>query len=144
MEEGTRLETFIVDSFEVRPRSETCEATRVHALIALGDWQLGALDGEPLGELAATVRPTLRFVLSEPQLAGNAGCNRFTGRAVLRGLDLIPQPVALTQRMCADSIVMARERRYGAVLGAGGWFRAERDTLVLSQGGTETARFWRR
>jgi copper homeostasis protein (lipoprotein) len=144
MEEGTQPETFVVQSFEVVERSAACEATRVHALIAIGDWQLRALDGDTLPTLERELQPTLRFVLSEPQLFGNAGCNRFTGRAVLRGLDLIPQPIALTKRMCVDSLAMQRESRYGAVLGDGGWFRLDGTTLVLSKGGVERARFSRR
>ncbi len=144
MEEGTQVETFEVDSFAVVNRREACEATRVHALIAIGDWQLRALDGEPLPALERELQPTLRFVLSEPQMFGNAGCNRFSGRAVLRGLDLVPQPIALTKRMCADSLAMARESRYGAVLGEGGWFRLDGNTLVLAKGGVERARFERR
>lgn len=144
MEEGTKPETFVVESFEVVQRSASCEATRVHALIAIGDWQLRVLDGDSLPALERELQPTLRFVLSEPQLFGNAGCNRFTGRAVLRGLDLVPQPLALTKRMCVDSLAMQRESRYAAVLGDGGWFRLDGPMLVLSKGGTERARFTRR
>lgn len=144
MEEGTQLETFVVDSFAVLNRREACEATRVHALIAIGDWQLRALDGVSLPDLERDLQPTLRFVLSEPQMFGNAGCNRFSGRAVLRGLELVSQPIALTKRMCVDSLAMSREARYSAVLGEGGWFRLDGNTLVLAKGGVERARFERR
>lgn len=144
MEEGTQLESVVVDSFTVRPRSDACEATRVRALIAVGDWQLGALDGQPLPPLSRELQPTLRFVLSEPTMSGNGGCNRFTGRAVLRGTDLIPSALAMTQRLCADSLANGREAAYGRVLSGGGWFRAAGDTLVLSRDGRERARFWRR
>lgn len=144
MEEGSQLETFVVEEFAVVNRREACEATRVHALIAIGDWQLRSLEGESLPALDRELQPTLRFVLSEPQMFGNAGCNRFTGRAVLRGLELVPQPIALTKRMCADSVAMLRESRYGAALGEGGWFRLEGNTLVLAKGGVERARFERR
>lgn len=144
MEEGTRLETFVVDSFRVVERKAPCNATTVHALIAIGDWQLGALDGVPLGEIAREVQPTLRFVLSEPTMFGNASCNRFTGRAVLRGLTLVPSALAMTKRACVDDASNIREARYGEVLGAGGWFRLDGAELVLSQGGAEVARFWRR
>ena len=143
-EEGTQAETFVVDSFTVVNRREACASTTVTAYIAVGDWQLGALDGVPVGELAREVQPTLRFVLSEPSMFGNAGCNRWTARAVLRGLTLVPQPVALTQKMCADATVMTRESRYASVMGAGGWWRLEGGELVLSRGGLEMARFWRR
>jgi len=46
--------------------------------------------------------------------------------------------------MCADSLVMVREARYGQILSAGGWFRLDSTDLVLSQSGSEVARFRRR
>lgn len=143
-EQGTQAETFVVDSFTVVDRREACEATNVTAYIAIGDWQLGALDGVGTGELARDIQPTLRFVLSEPTMFGNAGCNRWTARAVLRGLTLVPQPVALTKKMCPEANVMQRENRYTEVMGAGGWWRLDGGELVLSRGGLEYARFWRR
>lgn len=143
-EEGTQAETFVVESFEVVNRREACNATTVTAYIAIGDWQLGALDGVALGELPRETQPTLRFVLSEPTMFGHAGCNRWTARAVLRGNTLVPQPVALTKRMCEGAEVMAREQRYAEVMGAGGWWRLDGGELVLSRGGLEYARFWRR
>ncbi len=143
-EEGTQLETFVVDSFTVVERRSACESTTVLAYIAIGDWQLGALDGLRLPELTREFQPTLRFVLSEPTMFGNAGCNRWTARAVLRGLQLVPQPVALTKKMCGDAGVMTREARYAEVMGNGGWWRLDGSELVLSRGGLEMARFWRR
>ncbi len=144
MEEGTTLETVVVDSFTVVERKQACHATAVHALIAIGDWNLGALDGVSLPELTRARQPTLRFVLSEPTMFGNAGCNRFTGRAVLRGLTLVPQPVGMTKMMCDDEGVMQRESRYAQAMSEGGWFRLDNGDLVLSRGGTDVARFWRR
>lgn len=143
-EESTPIETFVVDSFTVVDRRAACEATSVTAYIAIGDWQLGALDGVRIGDLAREIQPTLRFVLSEPTMFGNAGCNRWTARALLRGLSLVPQPVALTKKMCGGTDVMTRENRYAEVIGAGGWWRLDGGELVLSRGGLESARFWRR
>ena len=143
-EEGTQVESFVVDSFTVVNRREACNATTVTAYIAIGDWQLGALDGLPIGDLARDLQPTLRFVLSEPTMFGHAGCNRWTARAVLRGNTLVPQPVALTKKFCGDSTVMTREARYAEVMGGGGWWRLDGSELVLSRGGLESARFWRR
>lgn len=144
MEDSTMVETVVVDSFTVVERRQACAATGVHALIAIGDWNLGALDGVELPELTRQRQPTLRFVLSEPTMFGNAGCNAFTARAVLRGLTLVPQPVSLTKMRCPEDAVMQRESRYAELLGAGGWFRLEAGELVLSQGGRDVARFWRR
>lgn len=143
-EDSTLVETFVVESYTVVDREERCNATSVHALVAIGDWQLGALDGIKLPELARALQPTLRFVLSEPSMFGNGGCNRFTGRPVLRGLNLVAAPVTSTKMACADEGVMAREQTYIAALSGGGYFRLEGAELVLSRAGTEVARFWRR
>jgi heat shock protein HslJ/uncharacterized lipoprotein NlpE involved in copper resistance len=143
-EDSTTVETFVVESYTVVERKERCNATAVHALIAIGDWQLGALDGVKLPELARTQQPTLRFVLSEPLMFGNGGCNRFTGRPVLRGLRLVPGAVASTKMFCGDEGVMPREQAYNAALSGGGYFRLDGAELVLSRAGTEVARFWRR
>jgi heat shock protein HslJ len=89
----------------------------------------------------------LRFLIGElgdKTLFGNAGCNRFTGPVVLRGLDLVGRPVAITRRMCVDSLANAREARYTKSLSDGGWFRLDGNQLVLSRGGLERARFYRR
>jgi copper homeostasis protein (lipoprotein) len=143
-EEGQVVETVVVDSFSVVPEPVLCEAARVRAAIAVGDWHMSALDGESLEAVAAASLPTLRFVLSEPTMFGNAGCNRFTGRPIFRGLDLVGAPVAMTKMMCGDSATMRREQRYGAALSAGGWFRLDRAELVFAHAGHDVARFRRR
>lgn len=144
MEEGTVVETVVVDSLLAIEPTGACGATRVRSEIAVGDWVMTALEGIPLPALADEQVPSLRFVLSEPSMFGNAGCNRFTGRPILRGLDLVAAPVAMTKRACADEVVTDIENRYGAILGDGGWFRLDSTALVLSRGGTERARFVRR
>jgi copper homeostasis protein (lipoprotein) len=143
-EEGQTAETVVVDSFSVVPEPVLCEATRVRAAIAVGDWHMSTFEGAVLDAVPAASVPTLRFVLSEPTMFGNAGCNRFTARPVFRGLDLIGSPVAMTKKMCPDTAVMAREQRYGAALGAGGWFRLDRAELVFARAGHDVARFRRR
>jgi copper homeostasis protein (lipoprotein) len=146
-EVGTQAETFVVDSFTVLEPRAACEASRVRAAMAVGDWQLRALDGDTLPTLDRALQPTLRFLIGElgdKTISGNAGCNRFTGAAVLRGLDLMGRPVAMTRRACADSVANAREARYGKVMSDGGWFRLDSNELVLSRGGEERARFYRR
>lgn len=144
MEDGTFLETVVVDSLLSIEPTGACGATRVRSEIAVGDWVMTALDGMALPTLSTDQRPSLRFVLSEPTMFGNSGCNSFTGKPILRGLDLVAAPVAMTKRACADEAVMDIERRYGAALSDGGWFRLDSTALVLSRGGTERARFVRR
>lgn len=144
---GAPAESFVVDSFTVLDSRAACEASRVRAAMAVGDWQLRALHGDTLPSLDRAMQPTLRFLIGElgdKTLSGNAGCNRFTGRVVLRGLDIAGTPVAMTRRACTDSIATVREARYGRVLGEGGWFRLDGNELVLSRGGEERARFYRR
>jgi copper homeostasis protein (lipoprotein) len=146
-EVGTQAETFVVDSFTVLEPRAACEASRVRAAMAVGDWQLRALDGDTLPTLERALQPTLRFLIGElgdKTLSGNAGCNRFTGPVVLRGLDLVGRPVAMTRRACVDSLANEREVRYAKSLSDGGWFRLDGNELVLSRGGVERARFYRR
>jgi len=143
-EEGQIVETVVVDSFQVVPEPVLCEAARVRAAIAVGDWHMNPPNGVSLDGVPAASHPTLRFVLSEPTMFGNAGCNRFTARPIFRGLDLIAGPIAMTKMMCGDSAVMVREHRYGAALGDGGWFRLDRAELVFARGGHDVARFRRR
>ena len=146
-EVGTLAETFVVDSFTVLEPRAACEASRVRAAMAVGDWQLRALDGDTLPTLERGLQPTLRFLIGElgdKTLSGNAGCNRFTGPVVLRGLDLVGRPVAMTRRMCVDSLANEREARYAKSFSEGGWFRLDDNELVLSRGGVERARFYRR
>lgn len=146
-EVGTQAETFVVDSFTVLAPRDACEASRVRAAMAVGDWQLRALNGDTLPTLDRALQPTLRFLIGElgdKTISGNAGCNRFTGPVVFRGLDLVGRPVAMTRRACVDSLANAREARYAKALSDGGWFRLDGDLLVLSRGGEERARFYRR
>ncbi len=67
----------------------------------------------------------------------------MTGRAILRGADLIGNPVASTMMMCPDAAVMAREHRLGTLLGEGGWFRMDGEALVVAQGGRVVGRLER-
>ncbi len=141
---ATAADVAVVDSFAPLPAREPCETMRIRAHVAVGDWQATALDGVDLTHLPATARPSLRFVLSEPTMFGHATCHRFSGAAVLRGLDLAPGTLRITPRPCSDTLAVARDARYSQILSTGGWFRLDGAELVLSQGGMEMVRYRRR
>lgn len=146
MEGETLVESVMVDSAEVTPGT-ACAALAVREQLGSGRWALAVLDGAevPAGDDPVR-RPALEFRLDpfgESRLSGTAGCNQMSGRAVVRGTDLIGNPVASTMMMCADSAVMAREQRLGQLLGEGGWFRMDGETLVFAQGGRVVGRFRR-
>lgn len=146
MEGDAPVESVVVDSAAVRPGAP-CAVLSLRGEVGAGRWNLAALDGEPVPPGPDPERtPHLEFrldPLGESRLAGTAGCNRVSGRLVLRGAQLVGGPVATTMMMCADSTVMARERRLGTVLGDGGWLRLDGAELVLLQGGREVVRMRR-
>jgi copper homeostasis protein (lipoprotein) len=146
MEGETLVESVMVDSAEVTPGA-ACAALALREQLGSGRWNITMLDGAavPAGDDPAG-SPHLEFRLErlgESRLAGTAGCNRISGRAILRGADLVGTPVASTMMMCPDSAVMAREQRLSQLLGEGGWFRMDGEALVLAQGGREVARLER-
>jgi heat shock protein HslJ/uncharacterized lipoprotein NlpE involved in copper resistance len=143
MEGDTLVESMVVDSASLGADTP-CAALAVREQLGRGKWNLIELDGETVRVGNDSLRvPSIEVNLAEARWSGTAGCNRMSGRAVLRGTDLIGNPVASTLMMCPDSAVMAREQRLGQLLGAGGWFRMDGETLVFAQGGRVVGRFQR-
>jgi heat shock protein HslJ len=80
-----------------------------------GNWQLADLNGGG----APTPAITLRFEGGDQgtsAVAGNSGCNRFTGPWRQEGRSLGLGPFAVTRMACAGT-AMAVEQRFLAVLG---------------------------
>ena len=73
------------------------------------EWKLVSF---PSGEPAAEV--LVRFA-GRTEIAGGAGCNRFMGTYVQRGLDVLIGDLAMTRMMCPED-VMATEARVTDVL----------------------------
>ncbi len=90
----------------------------------VGEWSLVAFlehDARP------TVTPTLA-VHSDGTLAGDAGCNRYTGRwAPSPTLG----PLAATRRMCPSEVMAVEDRFLAALSRVAGW-RADGDRLWLT------------
>ncbi len=143
MEGDALVESVVVDSASISAETP-CAALALREQFGNGKWNLIELDGETVPAVDDVARtPGLELDLAATRLSATAGCNRMSGRAVLRGADLIGSPVAATLMMCPDSAVMVREQRLGQLLGAGGWFRMDGETLVFAQGGRVVGRFRR-
>ncbi len=139
-----RATAVFVEGVERVEAEGACAALELRRAVDGVEWQLTELGGEPLDPATPgeARRSTLQFALSESQIAGRDGCNRYSGRGVLRGVDLVVLgPLAVTRMMCADSLVMARAERFTRALGEGGWLRLDGATLVLSRGPRVVARF---
>ena len=82
-------------------------ATRIDDLIGTA-WQVEAIDGQAV---TAGVVSTLVFP-ARGQLAGRAGCNRFTGGLVVEEDRITaPGPFAMTRMMCPPP-AMEQEQRF--------------------------------
>jgi heat shock protein HslJ len=78
----------------------------------------------------------LQFV-SPTQVAGHAGCNSFSGTAVLTTAKLSIGPLASTRKMCPPA-VMDQENRFLRTLETVHSARVENDLLYLRDGGGQT------
>lgn len=131
--------SFVVEESELAD-GEGCDALAVREALASGEWQLASLDGQgvepPPG---AGSLPTIQWNPLESQVAGSAGCNRYTGRGFLRGTLLVTGPAAATRMLCEGT--MELEDRFLAVMAEGGVLRLEGGEFVLFRGPEEVARF---
>jgi len=131
-------EMFLVESHGVQGAGIGCGALQLREALASGEWRLILLDGSPIpGSPGET--PTLGWDPLESRVAGNSGCNRYTGRGFLRGTLLVVQQVAVTRRFCQGA--MELEARVLELIGEGGVLHLDGGELVLSQGPLEVARF---
>ncbi len=133
--------SFVVESHEFVDGG-ACGALAVRDALASGEWRLVSLAGEAVEvpEGRGSV-PTLQWNAVESQVAGSAGCNRYTGRGFLRGTLLVTGPAAATRMFCEGA--MELEDRFLAVVSGGGVLRLEGEELVLFRGPEEVARFGR-
>jgi copper homeostasis protein (lipoprotein) len=142
--EGTE-DAFVVETFTLPGSADgdrPCALGELHRALEERAWRLVALEGEPV-QGAGPEAPTLLWrpeVWGTGSVTGSGGCNRFTGRAALRGAMLfVAGPIASTRVYCEGA--MELENRYFVVLDAGGYLRLEGDTLRLFRGPVEAARF---
>jgi len=76
------------------------------------EWMLQELPGTPI---PANSKASLAFP-EEGRVAGNSGCNRFTGAAKINGMELKIGPLASTRMACLDEATNKLEADYLAAL----------------------------
>ncbi|TVP42643.1 MAG: META domain-containing protein [Gemmatimonadales bacterium] len=143
--DGTE-DVFVVREWEegASTPSADCPALATVEALAGGEWRLVSLVGEPVGDAASLdapfERPTLAWDRGESQVSGTGGCNRFVGRGILRGTELVEQAgLTATRRYCEGA--MEVEVRYLGILSEGGHLRLDPGALRLFHGPREVARF---
>lgn len=140
--EGDGVErAFVVDGHEAAAGAD-CQALAVREALASGEWRLVSLGGDPVDAPAGGRGvPTLLWDRGESRLGGNAGCNSYTGRGVLRGTLLVTGPAVATRMFCEGA--MELEQRFLETIQEGGALRLDGGDLVLFRGPREGARFRR-
>ena len=76
-------------------------------------------------------QPTLNFDLEQNRLTGNAGCNQFGGRLILRQENISVDSLMTTKMYCSDA-VMAIEYKFLRHIGLPMQWTQNGDTLSLS------------
>lgn len=137
-------DAILVDSVVQAGAPDGCAALALRSTVDGATWAAVAIAGAAVADSGRSV-PTLALRPDEYGIAGTDGCNRYTGRAALRGADLVlTGPLASTRMACVTPGVMERAAAFTALLAEGGWLRLAGDTLVLARGPRESARFVRR
>jgi heat shock protein HslJ len=90
-------------------------------------WRLTSLEGQPA---LPAVRVTAVFG-SDGSVSGSAGCNTYTGTAVIKGDGLQVGPMATTRMFCGEGGVMDQEDRYLSVLGEVGRYALDGARLQI-------------
>lgn len=103
-----------------------------------GAWRAVEVEGSaPASGLNVTLD------LSPERAAGHSACNRYTGKAELKGTSVAFGPLAATRMACPPA-PMALEARYLSALNAARGWRLERGQLLLTDGaGRVLVRFTR-
>ena len=96
-------------------------------------WRLTEIDGAPVQRAERQREPHMILAADRMHVAGNGGCNRFTGNFTLNGQSIrFGHHMAATMMACADG--MEQERLYLKALGNVASYRIEADRLVLLDG----------
>lgn len=97
--------------------------------LAVREWVVERIDGRGVVDNS---RSTLTFDASG-QIAGGAGCNRYTGTYQLQGAGLQVRGLATTRMACAPAL-MEQEARFLKALGAASVWRLQADGSLLLAG----------
>jgi heat shock protein HslJ len=98
------------------------EPTSIKGPTINGEWQLVAVQGQPL-------EPGARLTLIDGKLSGSTGCNRFFGSFVLTERTIKVGPVSATKIYCHDRAYV--ERAYLAALETVTVFEHAGDRLIM-------------
>jgi heat shock protein HslJ len=102
-------------------------------------WRAETIEGRPVTGIATS---TLTFVSTE-QIAGRAGCNRYSGPLRVAGERVAIGPLATT-RMACEAALMDQEERFLAALGRTERIAQDGAFLLLhAAGGREPTRLAR-
>lgn len=136
--------SLVVDSMDRIDPLDGCAAQGTLEVLANNSWRLVRLHGSN-GDvvLPKDTKARLTWERLENRLSGNGGCNGFSSPANFRGTTLAAGPAVSSEIACADSSVTAIEQRFIALIDSGGSIRLDRDTIVLTQGPRDVARFVR-
>jgi heat shock protein HslJ len=96
-------------------------------------WQLVSYANEQGDLVDVLLDAEITAEFSEGQLAGSAGCNRYTSSYSLEGSAIALGPVAATRMMCSSPDgIMEQEYGYLVALGSATAYRIDGDSLVLT------------
>lgn len=141
--EGNGTEpNFVLSAFEILDPAFSCPVAGLPEELASGVWELEWVFGDVEGaEIGGGETPTLSWNADDLQLSGSSGCNRFTGRGVLRGSLLVSGPMAGTRRFCEGA--MEREARILSLFNNNLVLRIEGESLILHRRGEVVAEYRR-
>ena len=91
---------------------------------------MGACGGEVTSVVAGTA-PTATFDTTAGTISGDAGCNQYSGPAVIDGTAITIGPLMSTKMACVDDAATGQEGAYLAALEAATTFELRGTTLEL-------------
>lgn len=114
--------------------ADTDKPAATDAIDPTGSWTIEVIGDRPVIDRS----PTAITFTADGTVAGNAGCNQFTGGFELTGMRLSMGPLAATQRMCAVEALMEQEGRFLKALERVDGVSMENGILVLTDATGET------
>lgn len=107
------------------------------AALAGRDWRLIAIGQAPV---AAPDRTTLRF-LEDGRIAGEGGCNRYSGAAELSEDAVRFGPILATKRACEPEVTRQEVRLFEGLREAAAWRLENGELSLRDANGRELLRF---
>ncbi len=114
--------------------ADTGTPATTDAIDPTGSWTIEAIGDRPVIDKS----PTAMTFTTDGTVAGNAGCNQFTGGFELSGTRLSMGPLAVTQRMCAVEALMEQEGRFLKALQQVDGVSMDNGLLVMTDASGET------